>query len=113
MSMEITIFSKKRQSKSGKVFYNYLSTITKKDGTATKCVVKFKEDAGQPKPELCPMNIVIEKEDCNMNTAEYKFKELDEYTGELTEKIGIRNTLWISKYKPGRKYVDKSMDDYF
>lgn len=111
--MEITIFAKKRQTNTGKVFYNYLSTITKKNGEQTRCVVKFKDDAGQPKPENCPCNIVIEKRDCNMNHAEYTYTETDEFTGEAVEKTGLRSTLWVSAWKPGTPYVDHSMDEYF
>lgn len=102
--MEITIFAKKRQTADGKkTFYNYLSTLTKKDGSTLRCAVKFRESAGNPKPEDCPLNIVIDKKDANLSP-----KELVTETGEIYTVY----TLWVSAWKPGKTYVDHSLDDF-
>ena len=110
--MEITVFAKKRQTKTGKIFFNYLSTLHKKDGTEVSCDVKFREDAGQPKPEQCPINIVVDKGDCNLVNRKYSRRETDEFTGEVVTMESMRPTLWVSAWKQGSAYVDHSMDDF-
>lgn len=106
--MEITIFAKKRQSKDGRTFYTYLSTLTKKTtGEQVTVQVKFRQDAGQPDPHACPMNIVFDKADANYTE---KLREIENENGE---KVTIHsNTLWVSKWETGSAYVDTSMDDF-
>ena len=102
--MEITVFAKKKQTKAGKTFYVFLTTLTKKDGSEQKAVVKFKEGCAPLKAEDCPVNIIIEKEDANMSQRTYTDAQGDEK---------VAYTLWLSKYVMGTPYVDSSMDDYF
>ena len=61
--MQVTIFAKKRNTKEGKVFYTYLTKLTKKDGTEVTASVKFRDECGSPKPDHCPCNNLLEKED--------------------------------------------------
>lgn len=101
--MEITIFSKKRQSRDGRTFYNFISTLTDRNGNEKTMQVKFREEGGTPKPEKCPMNILISKTDCNISKRRYKDKD-----GLECEAL----TLWISRWEPGTVYIDHSTDDY-
>lgn len=110
--MEITLFSKKRTTKEGKIFYNFLSTLTKKDGTQLVCTVKFRDEAGTPKPENCPMNILVDKSNCNLSTRKFTRQVTDPETGELSSEKGESYTLWVSSWLPGGPYVDHSMDDF-
>lgn len=110
--MEITLFAKKRTTREGKVFYNFLSTLTRKDGSELLCTVKFRDDCGQPKPEACPMNILIEKGDCNLSTRKYTREATDPDTGEIRQEQGESYTLWVTAWAPGSEYVDHSMDDF-
>ena len=101
--MEISIFAKRKQTKEGRVFHTYLSTLTKKDGSAIPCVVRFQKGA-EPKPELCPVNILVDKKDCNLSAKKYFREE----TGEFFDAY----TLWVNAYKISENpYVDHSMDD--
>lgn len=102
--MEITIYAKKRSTKEGKTFYSYLSTLTKKDGTTQTVSVKFRDEAGNPKPENCPMNIKFEKGSANMATREF--------TREDTGEPGVSYTLWVSAWEKGTPFVDHSLDDF-
>lgn len=102
--MEITIYAKKRTTDEGKAFHSYLSTLTRKDGDTQTVSVKFRDDAGKPKPENCPMNIKFDKGDANLSTKEF----VREDTGE----IGLSYTLWVSKWEQGAPFVDHSLDDF-
>jgi hypothetical protein len=102
--MEIAIFAKKRTTADGKTFFSYLSTLTRKDGTKQTVSVKFRDEAGNPKPENCPMNIKFEKGSANMATREF----IREDTGET----GLSYTLWVSRWEPGAPFVDHSLDDF-
>lgn len=102
--MEIAIYAKKRTTAEGKTFYSYLSTLTRKDGGKQTVSVKFRDDAGNPKPENCPMNIKFNKSSANLATNEF----IREDTGE----IGTSYTLWISGWEQGAPFVDHSLDDY-
>ena len=102
--MEISIFAKKRQSKDGRTFYVYLSTLTKKDGSELPCSVKFNKDITPPKPEDCPCNIIVDKEHCNLSHKNI----LNPETGYVME----THTLWVNQYAAGSEYVDHSMDDF-
>ena len=104
--MQISIFAKKRTTKEGKVFYQFLTTLEKKDGTTETMRVAFRDVDGNaiPKPESCPRNIIVEKGNANIATSKYT----DNETGEIKK----RKTLWICAWRAGSEYVDHSMDDY-
>jgi len=102
--MEITIYAKKRNGNDGKSFYSYLATLPRKDGTKQTVSVKFRDDAGNPKPERCPMNIKFDRNAANMVTKEF----IREDTGE----VGTGYTLWVSAWEPGAPFVDHSLDDF-
>ena len=101
--MEISIYAKKRQTRDGRTFYVYLSTLTKKDGTEIPVAVKFNKDLTPPKPESCPCNIILDKEHCNLSKRNFFRQE----TGEIVES----HTLWVNQYAAGSEFVDHSMDD--
>lgn len=102
--MEITIFAKKRKTQDGRIFYSFISTLPRKDGSTTTVSVKFRDDAGSPRPEDCPMNIVVEKEHANLLQRTY--------TREDTGEELISYTLWINKWVVGSAYVDHSLDEF-
>lgn len=102
--MEISIFAKKRQTKDGRPFYIYLTTLHRKDGTEVKAQAKFSTECDPPKPESCPCNIIVDKENCNFSSKTV----LIEATGELVD----RSILWIKQWANGSEYVDHSMDDF-
>ncbi len=101
---ELTIFAKKRTTHEGKPFHTYLTRLTRNDGTQVTAQVKFRQSCNQPKPEQCPLNIIVERRDINLATKVIQ----DEYTGEIIES----KTLWISAYERGTEYVDTSLDEY-
>ena len=103
--MEITIFSKKRSTADGrKTFFSYLTTLTRKDGTPCTCSVRFAAPAEAPDPLNCPVNIVVNKEDCNMSK--------EDYTDSKTGEVRVSHKLWIKAYTLGSEYVDHSMDEF-
>ena len=102
--MIITVFAKRRQSNDGKVFFNYLSVLRNKKGEDIPVQVKFRESAGNPRPEECPCNIVINKNDANLSERRY--------TDETTAEIRVAKTLWVTKWEKGEKYIDHSLDDF-
>lgn len=101
--MEITIFAKKRLNKEGKTFITYLSTLTKKSGEKTTVSVKFKDTCTAPKPEDCPMNIVVEKQDANLASRSFVNQQGD---------AAVAYTLWVSAWSLGGEFVDTSLDEY-
>lgn len=102
--MVITIYAKRRVTRDGsKSFYSYLTTLTRKDGTPLTCSVRFSGEK-EPDPAECPMNIDIDKGDCNLASEKYT----DVKTGE--ERSSYR--LWVKKWKPGPEYRDTSLDDF-
>ena len=104
--MEITVYAKKRQTRDGKKsFFSYLTTLKKSDGSPCTCAVKFAGDAENPDPLSCPINIVVDKQDCNMAVEQYT----DNKSGEVKDSY----RLWVKKYRPGTPYVDRSMDEFF
>lgn len=103
--MEITVFAKKRETKDGKSFYSYIATLTKKSGEKLTASIKFREECGNPKADQCPMNIIVDKADANLSE---KVIGTNRETGEVL----LGHTMWVSKWKPGSKYVDHSLDDY-
>ena len=102
--MEIAIFAKKRTTKEGKAFTNYVTTLTRKDGTTQSMSVKFREECGAPKAEDCPMNITFNREDGNVSTRSY----IRDDTGEMC----VAYTLWLKNWARGAEYVDHSLDDF-
>lgn len=103
--MNITVFSKKRQTRDGKkTFYNYIGTLKKKDGTEDTVAVKFREECGAPDPKTCPCNIIVDKGDANLSARDF----VREDTGEV---INVK-TLWVNAWSNGAPYVDHSLDDY-
>ena len=104
--MEITVFAKERKTQNGKTFWGYLATLTNKTtGEQETIGVRFRQSCGQPDPDKCPMNIEVDKADCNISTQTY----VREDTGEP----GVSKSLWVMKWKEGSEYVDHSTDDYF
>lgn len=101
--MELAIFAKRGQTRDGRNFYRYLSTLHKRDGEAVIVTVKFADGAGTPKPEACPMNIEVEKTACNLSSRTY-VNEAGEHRDS--------KTLWVNEWKPGAPYVDHSLDDF-
>lgn len=101
--MEITIFAKRRTSKEGKTFFQYLTTLTRKDGNTETMRVCFR-NVDAPKPETCPRNIIVDRDNSNVATRNFT----DASTGEKK----IARTLWLSAWEPGSEYVDHSLDDY-
>lgn len=101
--MEISVFAKKVTMSNGKSFTKYLSTLTTKDGEQQGVRVMFAEGCEAPKPADCPLNIVIDKGDCNVSKKKYTDKNGNS---------GVARTLWVNKYSLGSEYVDNSMDDY-
>lgn len=105
--MKLTIFAKKRTTKDGRPFYNYLTTLTKKDGEEVTMQVKFRDDCGQPKGENCPMNIVVEKTSCNYSEKIRTYEDKDGNKEKTIDKV-----LWINAWTEGEPYVDTSMDEF-
>lgn len=103
-AMKITIYAKKKQTKDGKTYYIYLSSLTNKNtGETIPCRVKFRMDCGQPDPHTCPRIIEFDKKDGNMSASAYTTDE-----GETR----ISNTLWIARWKDCGEFVDTSLDDF-
>lgn len=101
--MELTIFAKKRTTTEGKLFYTYLTQLTRKeDGERVSAQVKFPEGLA-PKIDTCPLNITVDKEKANLST-----KKLGTENGEITSR-----TLWIKDYALSENpFEDTSLDDY-
>ena len=101
--MQITIYSKKRNTKEGKVFYTYMTKLRKTNGTEITSSVKFRDECGAPRADQCPMNIIVDKNDCNFNS-----KTIINANDEQR----IVNTLWVSKWIQGEPFIDRSMDEF-
>lgn len=104
--MELTIFAKKRTTKEGKTFYTYLTTMKRKDGTELTTSIKFRDDCGSPKPEHCPVNIVVDKANANLSTRAF----VREDNGEMDTSY----TLWVSAWELNtvNPFVDHSLDEF-
>ena len=102
--MKVTLFSKKQSRNDGRIFYKYLATLTRKDGTTFTCQVNFKgDDKNKPDVAKCPMNIIVDRDTANLA----KRALVDKETGEVFDAY----TLWVSDWKEGEPYVDHSLDD--
>ena len=111
--MELTIYaSKKSFEKDGKTktFYVYSTKLNNKETNEDDyLIVKFKDECGSPAGINCPINIVVEKKDCNITIKERNY--IDSKTGEekkITEKI-----MWVNKWSEGSPFEDHSTDAYF
>ena len=104
--MNLTVFAKKRTTKEGKPFYTYLSTLTKKDGTELTTAVKFRDECGAPRPETCPVNIIVPKDNANLSSRDFTRED----TGEKSKSY----TLWVSSWELDavNPFVDHSLDDF-
>ncbi len=103
--MEITIFSKRRETKDGKKFYAYLTTLTRKNGDKLTTSVKFSDACGNPRPEECPLNITFTKNNGNLSVKQFVNPE----TGESFDSY----TLWIKDWKKSDNvWIDHSLDDF-
>lgn len=100
--MQISIYAKKRTMNNGKVFYNYLSRITSKQGEVLPVNVKFPEGL-EPDPARCPLNIVFNKANANLSYQHYTNKHGEE---------AISANLWVKEWEEGTPFVDTSLDDF-
>ena len=104
MAQEITIYSKKKQTKDGsRSFYSYYGRIRKKNGEEIPVEVKFREPCTKPDGAHCPMNILIDKDGASLSQKEVTIAE--------TEERKTVYKLWLSAWQPGGVYEDHSMDD--
>lgn len=101
--MKLTVFAKKIQLEGKKSFVRYLTTLKRKDGSELKVAVKFREECGEPKPENCPCNIIVDKAHANLNAQEYTAKD---------GLPAISYTMWVSAWSEGEAYVDNSLDEF-
>ena len=102
--MEFSIFAKRRESEDGKKFTSFFGRIKKKDGTEISTTVHFRDTCPLPKPESCPMNIIVDKADANLSTKTYVADE----SGE----VRVAYHLWVNKWAEGAPFVDHSLDDF-
>lgn len=102
--MEVTVFAKKKKTHEGRQFHVYLTHLTRKTGEDQVLSVKFRDECGAPKPEKCPMNLIIEKGDANISKKNY--------TREDTGEPATSYTMWVTNWKEGSPYEDHSFDDF-
>ncbi|MBP5442649.1 MAG: hypothetical protein J6Y60_05360 [Treponema sp.] len=110
--MKITIYAKKRSTKEGKTFYNYLSKLTNKNGEEIPITVHFKMSAGMPNPDDCPCVIEFDKKNANLSKKERAYAKTDVVTGEVIEEHYIDNQLWLSDWNMIGEAEDHSLDDF-
>lgn len=102
--MFVSVFAKKSE-KDGRTYYRYIGKTNKKNGEEATFGVKFKDPCVGPRPDECPCNIEVQKENANMATRTYT----DEKTGE----IRVAYTLWVRDYELSEvPWVDHSLDDF-
>lgn len=99
MPMQITVFAKTRK-KDDHSFTAYNGRLTNKNGEVVSVGVKFKLPCQGPKKEDCPVNILFEKQNANLQ------ERFD------VERDRVYRTLWISDYIIGAPYEDHSLDDF-
>ena len=104
MANEITIFSKRKVTSDGVVFYTYVARLPRLDGSFETVGVKFSKPCTPPDPVDCPCNIIVNRDLSNLATNEYT----DRNTGERKSS----KTLWVGDWAPGSPYEDHSLDDY-
>lgn len=98
--MKITVFATKSHNKDGKEFTSYSGRLTNRDGEVISMGIKFKQPCQGPRREDCPVNIVFDRSDANLQT---RYDEKEDRTYK---------TLWLSKYTLGEAYIDHSLDDF-
>lgn len=103
-TMTQAIFAKKKTTKEGKIFHTYLTTLKKKTGEEIIAQVKFRDICGSPDPEKCPINIVFDRAKANMSVRQFTRED----TGDIAEQY----VMWVSEWKEGEPYKDKSMDEF-
>ena len=81
-------------------------------GEEMKVQVKFRQDCGQPKGENCPCIIIVPKTAANLAENKFETSEVSPETGEVKIETRKNYVLWVSEWKPGREYVDTSLDDF-
>ena len=106
--MILNVFAKKRTTKDKKIFYNYLTTLTKKDGEQETVQLKFRDDCGQPKADDCPRCIEVKKENANLVKRMITTPGNNESEGTTVED----RKLWVSAWEDKGAYVDHSLDEY-
>lgn len=95
----ITIYSKKRKTKDGKNFLQYLTKLEVKSGETITVGVKFKTDI----PKNFPVNIEVDRKTANMSPRRYT-------RSDGTEATSV--TLWIDKWTPADvEFSDHSLDE--
>lgn len=104
-TMEVTVFAKKRNTATGKVFYNYIATLTnKRTGEGVPVTIRFPQGE-EPQPSDCPLNILVSKDTANISDRHYN----DPATGERrTAKV-----LWVKEWtNSDTPFVDDSLKDF-
>lgn len=106
MAIKTAVFASKKRSKEGREFIVYTGRLTKKtDGSEMTVRIKFREDCGAPKPDVCPCIIQFDKTGANLSSKEY----IDEATGEYRTAY----TLWVNAWSmTDEQYIDHSLDDF-
>ena len=99
--MEITLFSKTKQTKEGTKFTAYIGRMKKRDGTEVTAGVHFKDITA---PKNCPCIIIVDKKNANLQHHDY----VREDSGEMATYYD----LWITEWSAGPEYVDHSLDDF-
>ena len=103
--MPIAVFAKKRTTSEGRVFFTYLTTLTRKDNSTFTVQVRFRgDDDNKPDARRCPMNIIIERSTANLSK-----RIVVNSDGEAFDSF----TLWVNDWIEGDPYVDHSLDDVF
>ena len=103
--MLLSIFAQNKTTKDGKPFHTFITRLRKKDGSEVVTAVKFNKTCDRlPKPELCPMNIIVAKEDAQLASKDF----VNEETGEVFTSL----TLWVKHWADGTEYVDHSLDEF-
>ena len=97
--MNIVVFSKKRTGADNRPFTTYLTRLKWKDGTERSVTLKFKCTP----PKETPCNIIVAKQDCNLQTRHFVSKT----DGSLQDGY----TLFVEQFALGEPYVDHSTDD--
>lgn len=104
--MKTTVFAKKIKTKDGKTFFNFVTTLEKKDGTKQYMKVMYsgKDKNKAFESDMCPLVIEFNRDDANISTETYKSNEGEEKK---------RYTLWLKDYKESdEKFIDHSLDDF-
>lgn len=103
--MKTTIFAKKKTTREGKPFIAYVAKLARKDGSTITASVRFREECGSPKADICPCIIEFPKDKANLSETTY--------TREDTGEDAVAYKLWVSEWKLSEEvYEDHSLDDF-